>query len=347
MNIKEMLLADETLFRSEEVFDFSYVPENFVHRNEQLHALAHCLKPAMRNAKPLNAILYGLPATGKTTAIKTVFQQLGETTDRVIAVHVNCQLHASQFRIISEIYKKIFGFLPPETGIPLSNIYDKIFNKLGKEKKILIVALDDMNYLANADKVLYDLLRAYESYPGVKTGVFAVMQKDETHRLSDKVRSVFQPSLINFPLYNRNEIFDILKNRINIGFYPNVLSKTLLERIAGLTHERNDLRFGIGLLKQSALQAEADASRSVKEKHLDTALDSLSAGKEADGPESLVLGLLKKETTSGDLFELLKKKTDMSYTSFYRLLKKMETAGTIKIKTKLLRRGKTRMITRI
>jgi cell division control protein 6 len=225
-----------------------------------------------------------------------------------------------------------------------------VFNRISKEKKILIIALDDMNYLANADKILYDLLRAYESYPGIKTGVFAVMQKNETHKLSDKVRSVFQPTSINFPLYNRNEIFDILKKRADIGFYPNVVSKLLLERIADLTAERNDLRFGIELLKQSALKAEADASRAVMEKHLNAALAALSnklpKGHEAEGAETIVLSLLKREATSGDLYELLKKKADMSYTSFYRLLKKLENSGSIKIRTKALKKGKTRVISR-
>ena len=347
MNVKKMLLADETLFRNEEVFDFSYVPENFIHRGDQLHALAHCIKPAMRGSKPLNAVLYGLPATGKTTAIKTVFQQLEDTTEKIVAVHVNCQIHSSQLRIFSEIHKKIFGFLPPETGIPLSNIYDKVFQRISKEKKILMVALDDMNYLPNSDKVLYDLLRAYESYPNVKTGVFAVMQKNDTYKLSDKVRSVFQPNAVNFPLYTRNEISDILKNRINTGLYPNVLSRPLLEKIVYITHERSDLRFGIELLKQAVLQAEADASRTIKDVHVNKAVSSMKMDKELGETEAVILELIDNQAiTSGRLYKLFKSRIDMSYSSFYRLLSRLKASGMIKIDTKALKKGKTRVISR-
>ena len=344
-----MLSADETLFRSEEVFDFSYIPDQFNYRDEQLKALAYCLKPAMRSAKPLNALLIGSPATGKTTAIKITFSQLEEVSDKAVLVYVNCQIHSSPFRIFSEIHKKIFGHMPPETGVPLSSIYDKIFARLSKDKQILVVALDDINYLQNNEKVLYDLLRAYESYSGVKTGVISVMQKNEIYRFGDKTRSVFQPQIINFPTYKINEITAILKNRADIGLYNNVMSKKMLGEIAVMTSDKNDLRFGIELLKQAVMQAEADSSRVVKEKHLEKAIASImpSPTKEVRDDEKLILDLLDKEMTSGELYKLFTKKIDISYSSFYRLLRKMEAAGLIETKEKIAEKGgKTRVITK-
>ena len=52
-------MSYETLFRNEDVFDFSHIPDQFNYRDSQLKALAYCLKPAMRSAKPLNALLIG------------------------------------------------------------------------------------------------------------------------------------------------------------------------------------------------------------------------------------------------------------------------------------------------
>jgi cell division control protein 6 len=336
----------ETLFRNEEVFDFSYIPEQFNYRDSQLKALAYCLKPAMRSAKPLNALLIGKPATGKTTAIKITFDQLEQETDRAVLVYVNCQIHSSPFRIFSEIHKKIVGYLPPETGVPLSSIYDKIFAKLSKEKQVLVVALDDINYLQNNEGVLYDLLRAYESYPGVKVGVLSVMQRNELHKLSDKTRSVFQPQLIEFLPYKTNEIFSILRNRADIGLYKNVVSGKIIERISELTSEKGDLRFGIELLKQSVMQAEAGMSKTVKENHVKKAAASISPdARQLEGNEKMILELIEKEAKSGELYELIKKKLNISYSSFYRLLRAMENKGLIKTEDITADKGgKTRII---
>ena len=342
----KMLSADETLFRSEEVFDFSYIPDQFNYRDGQLKALAYCLKPAMRSAKPLNALLTGHPATGKTTAIKISFDQLGEASEKAILVYVNCQIHSSPFRIFSEIHKKIFGHMPPETGVPLSSIYDKMFARLSKDRQVLVVALDDINYLQNNEKVLYDLLRAYESYPGVKAGVIAVMQRNELYRFSDKARSIFQPQIIDFLPYSMNEIYLILKQRADVGLYHNVISKRMIEKIAELTSEKNDLRFGIELLKQAVMQAEADSSRTVKELHMKKALSSLNTTeREVKNNEKLVLGLIEKETTSGELYKALGKKIAISYSSFYRLLREMEAKNLIRTEEKTAEKGgKTRII---
>lgn len=91
----------------------------------------------------------------------------------------------------------------PETGVPFSRIYQSIMQYLAKENKALVVALDDVNYLfysKNANKVLYDILRAHEVFDGVRTGVFAILSDIEFRYVLDKnVNSVFIPQEIVFP----------------------------------------------------------------------------------------------------------------------------------------------------
>lgn len=109
----------------------------------------------------------GSPATGKTTAVRKVFELVEKTTEKVVCVYINCQLHTTRFGIFSQIHKKLFGHAPPETGVPFARIYDKIMKKLQNDEKSLVIAFDDINYLfqsKNANKVVYDVLRAYEEY---------------------------------------------------------------------------------------------------------------------------------------------------------------------------------------
>ena len=178
MAIEDILMYDESLFQNINAFDPDYMPQNYNFRDTQMEAMAMAIRPAIRGGQPSNAIVLGSPATGKTTAIRKVFELVEKTTEKVVCVYINCQLHTTRFGIFSQIYKKMFGHIPPETGVPFSRIYDQIMKDLQRNEKALVIALDDVNYLfqsKSANKVFYDMLRAYEEYPGVKTSIFAIL----------------------------------------------------------------------------------------------------------------------------------------------------------------------------
>ena len=226
MGIEDILMHDESLFQNINAFDPDYVPQDYNFRDTQMEAMAISIRPAMIGGQPSNAIVLGSPATGKTTAIRKVFELVEKSTEKVVCVYINCQLHTTRFGIFSQIYKKIFGHIPPETGVPFSRIYDQIMQNLQKNNKSLVIALDDVNYLfqsKTANKVFYDMLRAYEEYPGVKTAIFAILSDLEFKYAFDKnVNSVFIPQEINFPLYTYSEIEDI-QTRICYNLHESIL----------------------------------------------------------------------------------------------------------------------------
>ena len=337
MAIEDILMYDESLFQNINAFDPDYMPQNYNFRDTQMEAMAMSIRPAIRGGQPSNAIVLGSPATGKTTAIRKVFELVEKTTERVVCVYINCQLHTTRFGIFSQIYKKMFGHIPPETGVPFSRIYDQIMKDLQKNEKSLVIALDDVNYLfqsKNANKVFYDMLRAYEEYSGVRTAIFAILSDLEFKYAFDKnVNTVFIPQEINFPLYSYSEIEEILRNRAKAGFYPNVLSDEVLEQIAMYTYENGDLRIGINLLKSCGNIAEADASREILEKHYEKAIDSLVSVNiertinSLNDTEKAILKIIADYDgvyTAGELFELFEDKTGARRSSFNRTLDKLE-----------------------
>ena len=337
MGIEDILMYDESLFQNINAFDPDYVPENYRYRDTQMEAMAMSIRPAMRGGQPSNAIILGSPATGKTTAIRKVFELVEKTTEKVVCVYINCQLHTTRFGIFSQIFKKIFGHIPPENGVPFSRIYDQIMQYLQKNQKSLVIALDDVNYLFQsntANKVFYDILRAYEEYPGVRTSIFAILSDLEFKYAFDKnVNTVFIPQEINFPLYTYSETESILRDRVIAGFFPNVLSDDILEQISMYSHENGDLRIGINLLKSCGNIAEADASREITQEHFDKAVDSMVS---IDVSETLnSLNDVEKDLLrmiisfdgvckAGELAEMFKEKTNSSYASFNRTLDKLE-----------------------
>ena len=337
MGIEDILMHDESLFQNINAFDPDYVPPNYNFRDTQMEAMAMSIRPAMRGGQPSNAVVLGSPATGKTTAVKKVFELVEKNTENVVCVYINCQIHTTRFGIFSQIHKKLFGYMPPETGVPFSRIYTQIMKELQDNNQALIVAFDDVNYLFqsnNANKIFYDILRAYEEFPGVRTSIFAILSDLEFKYAFDKnVNSVFIPQEINFPLYTYSEIEGILRDRVNAGFFPNVMDDDVLEQIAMYTLEEGDLRVGINLLRSCGNIAEADASRKITDEHFTEALDSLVSVNIKDTINSLndtersvlkEIASSKEILTTGELFKLFLEKNSISRATFNRTLDKLE-----------------------
>ncbi|HTX61873.1 MAG TPA: ORC1-type DNA replication protein, partial [Methanobacterium sp.] len=269
-----------------------------------------------------------------------------EYSDKIICVYINCQLHTTRYNIFSQIYQKIFGHLPPETGIPVTRIYEKIMKHLKNNDQALVVALDDVNYLfhsKNANKIFYDILRAYEEFDGVRTGLFAIISDIEFRYILDKnVKSVFMPREVTFEPYTYGEMGDILKERVKAGFYPDVISDKILDEVTENTSSIGDLRAGIELLGVLGNIAEADASRIIEEKHLKTAIQNTSSislkntlqnlQKKEKTLLELIITSEDEQLTAGNLYKQLDGIKPLSYASFDRLLNKLEFLRLIDVK---------------
>ncbi|KZX15048.1 cell division control protein 6 [Methanobrevibacter cuticularis] len=337
MGIEDILLHDETIFKNINAFNPDYMPENYNFRDSQMEAMAMSIRPALKDGRPVNSVVLGACATGKTTAIRKVFEMVENTSDKIFCCYINCQLHTTRFGIFSQIHKKIFGHQPPETGVPFSRIYQKIMKYLSDENKALLVAFDDVDYLfqnQHANKIFYDILRAYEEYVGVKTGLFAILSDFEFRFALDKnVNTVFIPHEIVFQPYTRSEILNILTDRARAGFYEGVISEDIIEDITDYTLDSGDLRVGIDLLRVCGNIAEANASKSVEKKHLDEAMDKnlsinlFEAVKSLNDTEIALLKIIasnKKILNAGELSELFLEDEEVSYATFNRTLEKLE-----------------------
>lgn len=74
----------------------------------------------------------------------------------------------------------------------------------------------------------------------------------------------FHPDEVYFPLYDREEIRNILKNRANLGFYEEVVDDKALERMVELASWACELRFGIYLMRMAGIDAEGKASKRIE-----------------------------------------------------------------------------------
>ena len=360
---KKLLMWDESVFQDMEVFEFDFVPGQFDFRDTQEQELAFQIQPALRGGRPLNAICRGLPGTGKTTSIRKLFTEIEDHTQKIVPVHVNCQNDNTKFAIFSQIFRRLSGHLPPGSGTSFKQVFDGVCQRLVKDDLVLLVCLDDANYLMydnEINKVLYTLLRAHESYPGTKIGVITVvsdMSVDLLKSVDARVASVFQPTDIYFPPYDEDEIKEILYQRVKQGFYPGVISDEMLTLIAEQTMKGGDLRVGIDLLKRAGLNAEKDARRSVERDDVCRAYEvskylHLTATIKVIRPEERALLRLiaersreEKEMVIGAVHEALQDTPNkLGYTCFYEIITKFDSMRLINLHYRE-GRGRTRIVT--
>jgi cell division control protein 6 len=338
----DMLSWDESVFRDESVFEIDHVPETFRHRESQLESLKYALRPAVRGSRPLNTMVRGPPGTGKTTAVQKLFGELGARTD-VRTVRVNCQVDSTRYAVFSRLFEGIFDYEPPSSGISFKKLFGQITDRLVEEDDVLVVALDDVNYLFyenEASDTLYSLLRAHEAHSGAKIGVIVVSSDlglDVIDDLDTRVQSVFRPEEVYFPVYDATEIYDILFERAKRGFHDGVIGDAELERVADLTAESGDLRVGIDLLRRAGLHAEMRASKTIAEEDVESAYDkskhvhlSRSLRGLSESERALVRVLAENDgERAGAVYEAFHDETELGYTRYSEIINKLDQLGVI------------------
>jgi cell division control protein 6 len=126
----------------------------------------------------------------------------------------------------------------------------------------------------------------------------------------------------------------ILRDRVKVGFYPDVISDELLNEIIDKTVSIGDLRVGIDLLGLVGNIAEANASKVITEEHLESAIHNAnsislkSTISNLSGNERVLFNIIveanRDDRVAGNLYEQLNRIKPLSYASFDRLLNKLE-----------------------
>jgi len=339
---EEMLSWDETVFRDEHVFEIDYLPDAFHHRTSQLESLKYALRPAVRGSRPLNTLIQGPPGTGKTTAVQKLFGELSGETG-VQTVRVNCQVDTTRYAVFSRLFEGIFDYEPPSSGISFKKLFGQLTERLVDDEDVLVVALDDVNYLFyenEASDTLGSLLRAHETHSGVKIGVIVVssdLSLDVIDEIDTRVQSVFRPEEIYFPRYAVDEIRSILRERADRGFHEGVLDDAELERVAELTADSGDLRVGIDLLRRAGLHAEMRASRTIADEDIEAAYEkskhvhlSRSLRGISDSERALLEVVIDHDgQRAGEIYEAFEESTGLGYTRYTELVNKLDQLGVI------------------
>ncbi len=313
------------IFKKRDILSPDYVPDKLPHRENEIRKVGSVLAQALRGNKPNNLFIYGLTGTGKTAVTLYVLRRLKtkalELGLRVNYVYVNTRQRDTPYKVLSDIASSI-GLRIPFTGLSTAEVYVRLVKTLSREKGILIVVLDEIDWLVRkrGDDVLYRLTRIGNELPesSMKVSIVGITNDIRFVEMLDaRVRSSLGEEEIVFPPYNAEQLNDILSERAKEAFYPGVIKEGVISYCAALAaREHGDARRALDLLRVAGEIAEREGSSYVDIEHVKKAWIQIERNRAREVVSSLPLharlvlrAILeatkdKPYTTTGELYDV-------------------------------------------
>jgi cell division control protein 6 len=278
-------IDQDTFFKNKDALTTNWVPENILHRDEQINDLASILAPALRGDDPSNVFIYGSVGTGKSLITKHVTGELTtvaetENVDLEI-VYINCKMKKvadTEYRLLAKLAEQL-GDDVPSTGLPTDEVYNRFFEALQEQKGVVIIALDEIDALVKkvGDEFLYNLTRINDDLKETKVSIVGISNDlNFTEYMDSRVKSSLSEEEIIFPPYNAIELREILKDRAEKGFREEVLKDGVISKCSALAaQEHGDARRALDLIRVAGELAERSESDQVVKKHVDRAQDKI------------------------------------------------------------------------
>ncbi|MFP4400438.1 MAG: Cdc6/Cdc18 family protein, partial [Candidatus Woesearchaeota archaeon] len=307
----------------------SYIPENIIHRDEEIKTVAGMLAPALKRDLPSNIFIYGKTGTGKTLTILKVTKQMQDIAEQqnipLKVLYMNCKLKNiadTEYRLVAEL-ARMMDVEVPKTGLPTSNIYDMFQEAADSSEQILILILDEIDQLVKkiGDGILYSLTRMNSDLKKSQIAIIGISNSlTFSEELEPRVKSSLSEEDMVFPPYNALQIQQILKNRAKLAFKEEVLEPGVIEKCSAFAaRDHGDARRALDLLRVAAEVAEREGSGKVGIKHIDVAERKIEKDKVMDIVKSQpkqfqvtlysILSVTKDDSSfyTGDVYESYKK----------------------------------------
>ncbi|XP_014282567.1 cell division control protein 6 homolog isoform X2 [Halyomorpha halys] len=354
---------DEDLSQAIRVLHSSQ-PDKLYQRHDKIDKISELLLKALELRDSTSIYISGPPGTGKTACINHIISQ-SSISDNYKIVYVNC----TGLKSANAAFKRIASELNIKVGTSEKKILDSIQKYLKSTQKMIMLILDEMDQLESKKQtLLYTIFEWPLIYKSNLVLLGIANALDLTDRILPRLEAKLDvlPILINFPPYSREEICEILTNRLKEGGVDNVLKGGALQLLASkVAAVSGDLRkaLDIGRRVLEITQSKSESSKQVSLQDVLSVVNNvygtsstLTGSTNSESGESFPLHqkvlictmiLIKKnskckEITVGRLHDVYKKvcakknMTAIEISEFFCLSELVESRGAIKIQ------GKTR-----
>lgn len=358
-NIIEDELFSSSVIRDIRALDFDYVPEKILHRDEQLHNLAHMFKPTLSHIAQ-NVVIKGPVGSGKTLIAKKFCSKLVQLTRKngIITeyIHINCRKRSTDAMALLGILNH-FDSRFPDRGFSVQEMLEVLRKQLKRRNAQLIIVLDEADALLkkSGTNLIYSITRFSDenSIDKIPISLILISQKDVFSMMDSSSISTFRRSnVLSLNKYSRKELFDIIQQRIDLAFHKGTVNDDCIDLISDIASEWGDARFAIELLWKAGIAADQNHEQMVIPEHVRAAkaetysVITESKLKNLDRHHLITLNAIAKRlkidgsayVNTGDAEKTYKiiceefSEKPRTHTMFWNYLKDIENAGFINIK---------------
>ncbi len=270
------------LFLNREKLLPSYIPQKMIHRREQLSHLTNIFEPLIEGEDADQAVIVGGHGSGKTLIANQVETQLAASAEmrdvELTCLHIFCRVDRTHGNIVRNIVSQVAPHLSLR-GYSLEEMLYRAIRHMENLKKRILLVLDDADLLFKLNpETIYLFTRLYETLPHTRiVSPLFTIESMETLRESDsKIVSTLRRNLILLKDYSREQLRDILKDRVEEAFLPGAVpTETLNECVETTSNTNSDLSYAFAVLRRGGEIAESQEKMLVSPEHLRTAVGEL------------------------------------------------------------------------
>jgi len=244
-----------------EVFDFNYIPEKPLMRQEVkpvIDAILRYQKTGIAN----NLLILGARGSGKSMLARYLMKAMSQDNE-LNFVYANCRQQNTSFKILAHL----LGVQP--RGRSLDELW-KAFEDAEKGKTVFV--LDEIDLMSEKDKhkdILYLISRSPNNY----MAILLSNNPKFLNRLDQSILSTLQPEIVHFRCYDAIEIGKILTDRARLGMKSQ--PEGIIREIAALTvrNTNSDVRVAIKTLYNWALEPKMTLTEHFEKARRDIVFD--------------------------------------------------------------------------
>lgn len=281
-----VLLQSQTpIFKDKARLSPHYIPPILPHREKQITFLLEAFREVLATPKsPMRIVqVIGPVGAGKTSSCIRFSERMEAESQKqstgLKIVYVNLKLHGSS-RVL--LYRYLVQRAAPEvysTSLGAEELLLQLINQLQAKKEYAILILDEIDYFLKHTKephTIYDLTRLDEFLrPGESSGIigmiFTARSREFYRELDQAELSTLGRIPIEFPVYEAQQIRQILLDRVNEAFQPGAVSTEIVDYIADITvgpMAGGDMRYALDLMLFSGELAVNEGLSKITTEHV-------------------------------------------------------------------------------
>ena len=290
-----------SVFKDEGKLDINYIPQKLPHREREHRLLMEFFNFILTAPQKMTqrVIITGDVGTGKTALAQHFGASItSEANKRAIKfryAHVNCREYRGN--LFAVLHQAVTVFSPnyPSRGYSAENALAALMQVLDDENAFMILTLDEFDSLIEKEgsDAVYMLTRLQEMRPGKPqrlSFIFIMRDLKAIEALDASAKSTLQRSIISLQRYGKEQLVDILNDRVNLAFELGTVQEEVVDLISEIAYtETGNARFGIELLWRAGKYADADAKNMVELECVRLAVSNIIPGVQRSELETLGL----------------------------------------------------------